>query len=300
MAAELRALVGRQACRHGIGFSRSKLSWRSRQWTFKHPTNSPTIAQTGERGIKSFGRGHLNTARPSLRIQILWGWNMKPRISGNDATYVAMEAAKRGPIRVDASDGLDQAAKNVPASSGSLKATSDRRKAPPRIRKPSPHHDQCLAPTPDLNGHRERLREAFGNTMSDEFVDVILGKLVEALRPSPFDTLEEPTLNAGLALINSIQPRSELEALMAVQIVATGVSGLRFLRQSHRHMTEDFIDVYGGYAIKLLRLQTDLIQALDRHRRGNRQTVEVHHVHVYPGSQGVIGIVNSAPTEGSD
>jgi hypothetical protein len=33
-------------------------------------------------------------------------------------------------------------------------------------------------------GHRKRLREAFGNTMSDEFVDVILGKLVEALRPS--------------------------------------------------------------------------------------------------------------------
>jgi hypothetical protein len=33
-------------------------------------------------------------------------------------------------------------------------------------------------------------------------------------------------------------------------------------------MTEDYIRVYGGYAIKLLRLQTDLIQALDRHRRG--------------------------------
>jgi hypothetical protein len=29
--------------------------------------------------------------------------------------------------------------------------------------------------------------------MSDEFVEVILGKLVEALRPSPFDKLDEPT-----------------------------------------------------------------------------------------------------------
>jgi hypothetical protein len=171
-------------------------------------------------------------------------------------------------------------------------------KAPPRLRKPSPLNDQCLAPTGDLEGHRARLREAFGNTMSDEFVEVILGKLVEALRPSPFDKLDEPTLNAGLALISSIQPRSELEAVMAVQIVATGVSGLRFLRQSHRHMTEDFIRVYGGYAIKLLRLQTDLIQALDRHRRGNSQTVEVQHVHLYPGSQGVVGIVNQPRAEG--
>ena len=95
-----------------------------------------------------------------------------------------------------------------------------------------------------------------------------------------------------------MQPRSELEALMAVQIVATGLSGLRFLRQSHRHMTEDFIDVYGGYALKLLRLQTELIQTLDRHRRGNRQTVEVRHLHIYPGAQGVVGIVNRAPSEG--
>jgi hypothetical protein len=85
---------------------------------------------------------------------------------------------------------------------------------------------------------------------------------------------------------------------MAVQIVATGFSGLRFLRQSHRHMTEDFIDVYGGYATKLLKLQVDLIQGLDRHRRGNRQTVEVRHVHIYPGAQGVVGIVNRAPAEG--
>jgi hypothetical protein len=62
--------------------------------------------------------------------------------------------------------------------------------------------------TADLEGHQAQLREASGNTMSDEFVDVILGKLVEALRPGPFDRLDEPTLNAGLALISSIHPRS--------------------------------------------------------------------------------------------
>jgi hypothetical protein len=40
-------------------------------------------------------------------------------------------------------------------------------------------------------------------------------------------------------------------------------------------MTEDYINVYGGYAIKLLRLQNDMIQTFDRYRRGNKQTVEV-------------------------
>ena len=50
-------------------------------------------------------------------------------------------------------------------------------------------------------------------------------------------------------------------------------------------MDEVFVSLYGGYATKLLRLQLDMIQALDRHRRGNQQTVEVRHVHIYPGAQ---------------
>src|SRR6202030_1232837 len=166
------------------------------------------------------------------------------------------------------------------------------RKAPPRVRKPLPRNDQWKAPTPDLEGHRQRLREAFGNTLSEEFVDVILGKLVEALRPGLYDQLEEATLNAALAIIDSMQPRSELQALLAVQIIAIGFAGLRFLRQSHRNMTEDFINVYGNYAIKLLRLQNDLIQTFDRYQRGNKQTVEVRHVHIHSGGQGVVGIIN--------
>ena len=44
-------------------------------------------------------------------------------------------------------------------------------------------------------------------------------------------------------------------------------------------MTEDYINVYGGYAIKLLRLQNEMIQTFERYRRGNKQTVEVRHVH---------------------
>jgi hypothetical protein len=225
----------------------------------------------------------------------------KPRISGKDATHVAMEAQEYGPVRVGAAadstansnESADKA--QVPAQMNDIQPDSGHvRKAPPRVRKPSPLHDQYLAPTPDLDGYRARLREAFGNTMSDEFVDVMLGKVVEALKPSPFDKLEEPTFNAALAIIDSAQCRSELEAFIAVEIVATGFSGLRFLRQSHRNMTEEYISVYGNYANKLLRLQLDLLNALDRHRRGHKQTVEVRHVHMHSGAKGIVGIVNAA------
>src|SRR5262245_4003103 len=57
-------------------------------------------------------------------------------------------------------------------------------------------------------------------------------------------------------------------------------------------MDEVYFDVYGGCATKLLRLQLDMIQTLDRHRPGNSQTGEVRNVHIYPGAQGVVGIVN--------
>jgi hypothetical protein len=58
-------------------------------------------------------------------------------------------------------------------------------------------------------------------------------------------------------------------------------------------LEEAYISVYGGYATRLLRLQLELIQALDKHRRGQKQTVEVRHVHIHPGGQGVVGIINS-------
>jgi hypothetical protein len=123
----------------------------------------------------------------------------KTRISGKDATQVALEAQKYGPLHIDGSDNsvpnseTTQTMAKLPVPVEDAREVGERRKAPPRVRKPSPQHDQCLAPTPDLEGYRARLREAFGNTMSDEFVDVMLGKVVEALKPSPFDQLDEPT-----------------------------------------------------------------------------------------------------------
>ena len=146
------------------------------------------------------------------------------------ATNVAMEAEKYGPVHIGASDSSapdsDQEVVQVPAPADGTRDGSNPRKAPPpRVRKPSPIHDQFLAPTPDLAGYRARFREAFGDTMSDEFVDVMLGKVIEALKPSPFDQLDELTLNAALAIIDSVRCRSELEAFIAVEIVARGSQG---------------------------------------------------------------------------
>ena len=216
-------------------------------------------------------------------------------ISGREATYVAIENDKRRPIVLD------------PAPSGSVdlvseprvpaKIDAESRTAPPRVLKPSRGNDQVCAPTPDLEGHRAALRRVFG-TLSEEYSQTMFGKLVAALRPNPFEQLDEATLNAAIALVASMKPQTELEALLAVEIAAIAFAGHKLLRQSQHHLDEVYIDVYGTYAVKLFRLQLDMIQALDRHRRGNTQTVEVRHVHIHSGAQGVVGIVNAGVGEG--
>jgi hypothetical protein len=53
--------------------------------------------------------------------------------------------------------------------------------------------------------------------------------------------------------------------------------------------------------MKLFKVQNEMIHALDRHQRGNQQTVEVRHVHIHSGAQGVVGIVNTGGVrEGED
>src|SRR5262249_17360769 len=157
------------------------------------------------------------------------------------ATNLALESARRGAVHLEPSD--EPGSDNIiplPSPTGVPETAGGERTPPPRVRKPSSANDRLLAPTTDLEAHRARLREALGSTMCDEFVDVMLGQLVQALRPSPFDELEEAPLNAALALICSVRPRSEFEAQMAIQIVAVVFAGMRFLRLSQRQLTEDY------------------------------------------------------------
>src|SRR6478672_5656893 len=71
----------------------------------------------------------------------------KPRISGKEATHVAMEAQKYGPVRIGATDdstpNSDEPADEaqVPAQVNGTPDSGHARKAPPRVRKLSPLHD---------------------------------------------------------------------------------------------------------------------------------------------------------------
>jgi hypothetical protein len=216
----------------------------------------------------------------------------KDCISGSEAVELAMQ--KRARLNL------------LPPQSGPQeleKPGSDNdgaKKAPPRLlREPAKCGDVHLAPKAQLQAHKAAFREVFGNTLSDEFVDEMLTQLVSSLAPSHWDQLEPATLNAAIAIIASVKPQTELEALLAVQITATGFASLKFLQRSQMHLEEAYISVYGGYGTRLVRLQLELIQALDKHRHSHKQTVQARDVHIHSGAQGVVGIINSRK-DGSD
>jgi len=217
------------------------------------------------------------------------GGGAEGEISGLHGARAADEFAHREPVKWVSSpqeEGKQVVALRAAPAIGA-------KKAPPRLRKPSSRND-AVAPTIGLEEHKAALRQVFGETLSDEFVGVMFKKLVSSLRPGYLDVLDEATLNAAIALIASVQPRSELEAVIAVEIAATAFASFKFLHLCLRHQQDVYIDVWGGHAIRLIRLELELIQALDKHRRGNKQTVRVEHVHLHAGAQGVLGIVNSS------
>ena len=75
----------------------------------------------------------------------------KSRISGKDAAYVALDAAKYPPVHISEVDssanGSDGTAvmEKLPSPVSDQPGDGERRQAPPRVRKPSPIHDQYLA-----------------------------------------------------------------------------------------------------------------------------------------------------------
>lgn len=99
-------------------------------------------------------------------------------------------------------------------------------------------------------------------------------------------------VNSALAMLSAIGPRDELEAMLAVQMVAAHHAAMEMTGSAIRTDRVDFKQTYGGLATKFQRTFIAQLEALGRHRRGGKQIVE--HVHVNAGGQAVIaGTVNT-------
>jgi hypothetical protein len=146
-----------------------------------------------------------------------------------------------------------------------------------------------------LEGTEEAQRavmEAFGGD-SREFQTYCLGQLITILPESGSGDDYTLPINSAVAMLRAINPKDELEAMLAVQMVASHhMAMLSTRRTKNTNGPVQIIQANGNLATKFSRTFIAQLEALDRHRRGGKQIVE--HVHVNAGGQAVIaGTVNT-------
>lgn len=95
-----------------------------------------------------------------------------------------------------------------------------------------------------------------------------------------------------LSVVDGIEPRDEVEAMLAVQMAAVHLATMTFARRLAH--VENLPQQEGAERAfnKLARTFTTQIEALKRYRSDGKQTVRVERVTVEAGGQAVVGAVS--------
>lgn len=134
--------------------------------------------------------------------------------------------------------------------------------------------------------HVLKLAETFGSA-SLPFSSDRLGDLINHFHANANRGASQSDINAALAFINGAKPQNEVEATLAVQMVATHDAAMRALAMIGKSEWVPQTQLFGNLAIKLLRTFTMQAEALAKLQRGGEQVVR--HVHVdNRGGQAVI------------
>ena len=103
--------------------------------------------------------------------------------------------------------------------------------------------------------------------------------------------ISEKATNFALGLIASIQPRDEVEALLAAQMAATHQASMMMARRLTHVETIQQQDAAEKAFNKLARTYTTQMQTLKKYRAKAQQTVRVERVTVEEGGQAIVGDV---------
>ena len=136
---------------------------------------------------------------------------------------------------------------------------------------------------------REDMMRALG-TDSAEFTDGVLRQLASAV--SLGGGADEEAINFALAVIAGIEPKDELETMLAMQMAAIHLATMTFTRRLAHVETLDQQHGSERALNKLARTFAMQLEALKRYRTGGEQKVVVQHVNVNEGGQAIVGAVD--------
>ena len=137
------------------------------------------------------------------------------------------------------------------------------------------------------------LMKAIG-TADLEFYNGLLGQLVNASKDR---APSESGANFMLAVVKGVEPRDQIEAMLAAQMAAVHMASMTFARRLAHVENIPQQDSAERAFNKLARTFAAQVSALKEYRSKGEQKMTVQHVHVAEGGQAIVGNVN-APTEG--
>jgi hypothetical protein len=132
-----------------------------------------------------------------------------------------------------------------------------------------------------------------GGSRSDHWNNNLLNQAANTLWIKHSDEkTRETQCKATMSALVGIAPKDEIEGMIAAQLIAAHNAAMECYRRAmHSEQTFEGRRENLNQANKLSRTYAMLLDALNRHRRKGQQKMTVEHVHVYPGGQAVVGVV---------
>ena len=147
---------------------------------------------------------------------------------------------------------------------------------------------------PDRLAGQMLLMDALG-TGDLDFYHGLLNQLATA--GSKGGQVDERGLNFMLSVMKGVQPRDQLEAMLAAQMAAVHMATMTIAQRLANVENIPQQDSAERAFNKLSRTFTTQMEALKRYRTGGEQKVTVQHVSVAEGGQAIVGNVTQAQRE---
>jgi hypothetical protein len=133
-------------------------------------------------------------------------------------------------------------------------------------------------------------------TVEPDFMDGLILQLAKA--GTKGGVVNESRLNFMLSVVKGVEPKDQMEAMLAAQMAATHNATMTYaerLADSSSYMESEMAEKALN---KLARTFTTQVEALKKYRTGGKQTVTVEHVTVNAGGQAVVGNVQGGGGHG--
>jgi hypothetical protein len=135
-----------------------------------------------------------------------------------------------------------------------------------------------------------RLLQSATGASSSEFLDGLLVQMANAA--SHGAETNDADLNFMLSVVADIEPRDQLEAMLATQMAAVHMATMTFAQRLARVENIPQQDSAEKAFNKLARTFATQMEALKKYRTGGEQKMTVEHVTVNEGGQAIVGNVS--------